>query len=435
MQVSIETTSGLERRLTVGVPAEHVDNRANERLKEAAKTIRINGFRKGKAPLKVIKRHYGEGVRQEILSDVINHSLQEAFVREDVQPAGQPHIEIKQFASGKDLEFTATFEVYPDVTLGEFDGYQIEKLSAEINSENIDNMINSLREQQASYHVVERVAKEGDKANINFLGTKDGEEFEGGKADGHDLELGSNSMIPGFEDGIVGMSAGESKVLSLTFPEDYHVKDLKGAAVEFQVTVNRVEEKVLPEVDAEFMKKFGEEHGDMDKFRADIEKNMNRELANAIKNKTKISVMDQLLENHTIELPNALMTSEIKALREQMIQQFGGMQQNKEMDLKSLLPDEMFHEKAERRVSLGLLIGEVIKVNDLKADSDKVRSTIEELAASYEQPHEVVNYYYNNPQLLSGIEASVLEDMVVELILEKATVTETVVSYEEAVKT
>jgi len=279
MQVSIETTSGLERRLTIGVPAEQIDSRADERLKEAAKTIRINGFRKGKAPLKVIRRHYGEGVRQEILGDVINHSLQEAFVKQEVQPAGQPHVEIEQFESGKDLQFTATFEVYPDVTLAEFEGFSVEKITAEINASNVDTMIESLREQQAEFNVVERAAENGDQVNINFVGTKDGEEFAGGKADEQDLILGSNSMIPGFEEGVVGMKAGEEKTLSLSFPEDYQAEELKGAAVEFVVSLNSTSEKVLPEVNGELLKKFGAEHGDMEKFRADIEKNMHRELA------------------------------------------------------------------------------------------------------------------------------------------------------------
>lgn len=439
MQVSIETTSGLERRLTVGVPAEKIDNKADERLKEAAKTIRINGFRKGKAPLKVIKKQYGEGVRQEILSDVINTSLQEAFTKEAVQPAGQPHIEIKQFESGKDLEYTATFEVYPEVTLGEFDGFSVEKQTAEIDESNIDNMIESLREQQATFNVVEREAASGDQANINYLGTyaggdKDGEEFAGGKAEKQDLVLGSSSMIPGFEDGVIGMKAGEEKSLSLSFPDDYHAEELKGAAVNFAVTLNSVSEKILPPVDEELLKKFGATHGDMEKFRADIKKNMQRELASAIKNKTKTSVMDQLIESHTFDVPKALIASEINTLREQMMQQFGGMQQNKNLDLKSLLPDDMFTEQAQRRVGLGLLIGEVIKVNEFKADADKVKETIEEMAATYEKPEEVINYYNQNPQLLSGIEAAVLEDMVVEHILEKATVTEKTVTYEEAVQ-
>jgi trigger factor len=434
MQVSIETTSGLERRLTVGIPAEKIDSRADERLKEAAKTIRINGFRKGKAPLKVIKKQYGEGVRQEILGDLINASLQEAIAQEKVQPAGQPHIEIKQFEAGKDLEYFATFEVYPELTITDFDGYAFEKISAEINASNVDTMIESLREQQATFNIVERAAADGDQVNLDYLGTKDGEEFAGGKAEKQDLILGSGSMIPGFEDGIVGLSAGEQKTLSLSFPDDYHAEELKGAAVEFSVTLHEVSEKILPAIDEELMKKLGATHGDMTQFRADIEKNMVRELATAVKNDIKTAVMDKLLEANVVDLPKALVASEINVLREQMMQQFGGMQQNKDLDLSSLLPDDMFKEQAARRVSLGLLLGEVIKDNELSVDADKVRSTVEELAASYDEPQEVINYYYQNPKLLSGIEASVLEDMVVDLGLEKSTVTEKALSYEEAVK-
>lgn len=433
MQVSIETTSGLERRLTVGVPAEQIDSRADERLKEAAKTIRINGFRKGKAPLKVIKKHYGEGVRQEILGDVINSSLQTAFEQEKVQPAGQPKIEITQFESGKDLEYAAVFEVYPDITIGDFAGFSVERLSADITEANVDKMVESLREQQATLSVVERAAANGDSVNIDYVGTKDGEEFAGGKAEKQDLVLGSGSMIPGFEDGLVGLSAGDQKTLSLIFPDDYHAEELKGAAVEFVVTVNSVSEKILPEVNEELLKKFGVDHGDLVKFREDIKKNMARELATAVKNKVKTSVMDQLLASNTLDLPKALIASETNALREQMMQQFGGMQQNKNLDLKSLLPDEMFKEQAERRVGLGLLLSEIVKDNKLSVDAERVRTTIEEIASTYDDPQEVINYYQQNPQLSSGIEASVLEDMVVELILDKATVTEKTVSYEDAV--
>jgi trigger factor len=306
-------------------------------------------------------------------------------------------------------------------------------LAADITEADIDKMVESLREQQSSLSVVERAAADGDSVNIDFLGTKDGEEFAGGKAEKQDLVLGSNSMIPGFEDGVVGLSAGDQKTLSLSFPDDYHAEELKGVAVEFVVTVNSVSEKILPEINEELLKKFGADHGDLEKFREDIKKNMVRELATSVKNKVKTSIMDQLLEANAVELPKALIASETDALRQQMMQQFGGMQQNKDLDLKSLLPDDMFKEQANRRVGLGLLLSEVVKVNELTVDADKVRVAIEELAASYDDPQEVINYYNQNPQLTSGMEASVLEDMVVELIMGQATVTEKTVSYEEAI--
>ncbi|MGH1486513.1 MAG: trigger factor [Cellvibrionaceae bacterium] len=433
MQVSVETTTGLERRLTIAVPAADIDDKVNEKLAEVAKTAKINGFRKGKVPLKVVQQQYGQAARQEVASDIINSSYMKAIEQESVRPAGYPKIEVNTMEPGKDLEYVATIEVYPEVTVGEFTDYEITRLDADINDADVDKAIESLREQQASFAEAKRAAANGDQVTIDFLGTKDGEEFQGGKGDDFKLTLGSNSMIPGFEGGIEGMSAGDQKTLSLTFPEDYQVDDLKGAAADFAITLHKVEEKTLPEVDEDFMKHFGSDT--MDTFREEIKKNMERELKRAVQSKLKASVMDKLVENHKVELPQALISSEIETLREQMMQQFGGMQQNQNLDLKSLLPDDMFTEQAERRVSLGLILGEVVKTNDFKADADKVRAYIEETASSYEKPEEVVNYYYQNQQMLSGVESVVLEDMVVDAIVEQAKVTDETVGYDEAIAT
>jgi len=432
MQVSIETTSGLERRLTVGIPAARVEDEVTKRLKQAAKTVRLNGFRQGKVPLKVVKQRFGAGVRQEVLGEVMSQSFYEAVQQEEVKPAGQPSIEPKEMGEGKDIEFVATFEVYPEVTLGSFDNYEITKLNAEVGDSDVDTMIETLRKQQASWEAVEREAADGDQVNIDYVGTKDGEEFEGGKADGQNLVLGSNSMIPGFEDGVVGLKAGEEKTLSLTFPEDYHAEELKGAAVEFAVKVNTVSEQKLAELDDEFFAKYGVEEGGEEKFREEVKSNMGRELKNAAKTKVKNQVMDQLISAHELELPSALVAGEIETLRNQMMQQFGGAQQN--FDAKSLLPDDMFKEQAERRVALGLIVGEVIKASDIKADGDRVREMIEEMASTYQEPEEVINYYYNNQQLLASVESAVLEDQVVEHILENAQVTEKDSTYEEVIK-
>lgn len=432
MQVSIESTSNLERRITIAVPADVLNSKVDQKLAEVAKTVRINGFRKGKVPLKVVKKQYGAAINQEVAGDIINSSYVEALQQEDVRPAGQPQIEVTTLEQGKDLEYVATVEVYPEVTLGDLNGFEVTRLSADIGDADVDAMIKKLQEQQATFADADRVAADGDQVTIDFVGTKDGVEFDGGKSENHKLVLGSNSMIPGFEAGIEGMAVGEEKTLPLTFPEDYQVDDLKGAAVEFAITLKKVEEKSLPEVDVEFMKKFNADNEE--KFRADIRTNMERELARATQNKVKTAIMDQLLERHEVELPTALVDAEIGALREQMMQQFGGMQQNKNLDLKSLLPDDMFKEQAEKRVSLGLIIGEVVKASEIKADADRVRSFIETTAASYESPEEVVNYYYQNEQLLASAESAVMEEMVVEHILEKTTVGEKTVSYEEAVE-
>ncbi len=431
MQVSVETTTGLERRLTIAVPAADVDEKVNQKLAEVAKTAKINGFRKGKIPLKVVKQQYGDAARQEVASDLINTSYMDAIKQESVRPAGYPQIEVNSLEEGKDLEYVATIEVYPEVSVGEFGDYEVKRLNAEINEADIDATIEKLREQQASFADVDRAADFGDQTTIDFVGTKDGEEFEGGKGDGFKLVLGSDSMIPGFEAGVVGMNVGDKKVVPLTFPEDYQVEELQNAAVEFAITLTKLEEKTLPEVDAEFMKKFGSD--DAEHFRTEIKANMERELKRAVEGKLKAEVMDKLFEAHDVELPKALIESEIQTLREQMMQQFGGMQQNPDLDLKALLPDEMFKEQAERRVALGLIIGEVVKNSEIKADADRVRAYIDETAASYDKPEEVVNYYYQNQQMLSGIESVVLEDMVIEQIVEQAKVTDETVGYEEAV--
>lgn len=431
MQVSVETTTGLERRMTVGVPAAEVDNAVTARLQEAAKTVRINGFRKGKVPMKVVKQRFGAGVRQEVVGEVINRSFFEAVNKESVRPAGQPSIEPKEIGEGKDLEFVATFEVYPSVELGDFSGYEFTRYKATVTEADVDKMVEVLREQQASFEPVERAAADGDQVNIDFVGTKDGEEFEGGSAQGHNLVLGSGSMIPGFEEALVGLSAGEEKVVPLTFPEDYQAEELQGAAVEFKVTVNTVSEKVLPELNKEFYAKFGVEKGGKTQFRKDVKANMVRELGQAVKNKTKSQVMDALLENHKIELPKALVSGEIDVLRNQMMQRFGGQQQN--FDIKSLLPDTMFEEEAQRRVSLGLIVGEIIKENDIQVDPANVRAMVEELASTYEEPEQVVEYYYSNRELLAGVESAVLEDQVVEHILGLAKVTEETSSYDDIV--
>lgn len=432
MQVSIETTSGLERRMTVGVPAAQVDTEVEKRLKEAAKTVRINGFRKGKVPVKVVKQRFGAGVRQEVLGELISRSFYEAVQKEDVRPAGQPAIDPKESKEGEDFEFVATFEVYPEVALGDLSKFSVAKLNAEVTDADLDKMVDVLRKQQATWKEVDRAAANDDQVNINFTGTKGGEEFEGGKGENQDLVLGSGSMIPGFEAGIEGLKAGDEKTLELTFPEDYHAEELKGAAVEFAVKVNSVSEQELPELNKDFFANYGVESDDVAAFREDVKGNMEREMKNAAKSKVKTQVMDQLVETHDVEIPSALIAGEIDALRGQMMQQFGGQMPN--MDLKSLLPDDMFKEQAERRVKLGLIVGELVKSKELKADEDKVRAMVEELASTYQDPEEVVNYYYGNPQMLQGVESVVLEDQVVDAVLEVATVTEEDSAYEDVIK-
>lgn len=432
MQVSLETTSGLERRLTVGVPAAQIETEIENRLKQAARSVSIKGFRKGKVPLSVVKQRFGAGIRQEVVGDVISRSFYAAVQKENVKPAGQPAIQPKQLAEGKDLEYTATFEVYPTVALGDLTAFQIERATAEVTEADVNNMVEVLRKHQASWSVVERAAADGDQVNINFLGTKDGVEFAGGKADNHNLVLGSKSMIPGFEEGIVGMKAGDKKVIALTFPADYQAEELKGAAVEFAITVNTVSAAELPALNDEFFQKFGVVGGGEAQFRKEVKANMDRELANALKAKVKAQVMDALIASHTTDVPKALVANEINVLRNQMMQRFGGQKQN--FDIKSLLPDTMFDAEANRRVTLGLIVGEIVKSAKLKPDAKRVNAMIEEIASTYQEPEEVVQYYKSNQELMGGVESAVLEDQVVDHILSQAKVTEVTSSYDEVIK-
>ena len=432
MQVSLETTSGLERRLTVGVPAEQVENEVENRLKQAARNVTIKGFRKGKVPMSVVKQRFGAGIRQEVVGDVISRSFYAAVQKENVKPAGQPSIQPKQLAAGKDLEYIATFEVYPSVALSDLAAFELTSFKAEVTDADVDNMIEVLRKHQATWSVVERAAADGDQVNINFVGTKDGVEFAGGKAENHNLVLGSKSMIPGFEEGIVGLKAGENKVISVTFPEDYQAEELKGAEAQFAITVNSVSEAQLPELKKEFFLKFGVEKGGEKQFRKEVKANMDRELANALKAKVKGQVMDALIASHTTDVPKALIANEIQVLRNQMLQRFGGQQQD--FDVKTLLPDTMFQDEASRRVTLGLIVGEIVKSAKLKPDAKRIKAMIEEIASTYQEPKDVVEYYNSNQELMAGVESAVLEDQVVDHILSQAKVSEVQTSYDEIIK-
>jgi trigger factor len=431
MQVSIESSKGLERQVKVVVPAEKIDSEVLQRLQKATKTVNIKGFRKGKVPLNVVKQQYGKAVRQEVMGEVVNSSFYEAIKQEDLKPVGQPKIDGIVDKDGQDLEYTATFEVYPEVKLADLSKVSISRPVADINSDDLEKMIDVLRNQQASFDETDKPAADGDKVNIDFVGTLRGKkEFPGGSAEAQDLVLGSNSMIPGFEDGLVGVSAGDEIDLKLKFPKDYHAEEIKGKAVTFAVKVNTVSAKTLPALDDEFFKLYGVEAGGEEKFREDVEANMQRELNNAIRSNVKNRIMDQLYKLNKVEVPEALVTNEIFQLKKQMIQQFGGGQ---EFDL-NMLPDDMFKDKAKRRASLGVIVSEVVKVEALTPNEDQVRTRIDEIASTYEQPSEVVDYYYSKPELLNSVEAVVLEDQVTELVLSKGKVKEEKLSYEDAVK-
>lgn len=431
MQVSVETTSGLERLMTISVPAERIDQDVDKRIQQTARTAKIDGFRPGKVPVKVVKQRYGKGIREEVLGQVVQESFYQALQQEEINPAGTPAIDFTKDVEGESLEYTAKFEVYPTIELADFSGVEIEKKSAEVKEADLDQMIETLRKQQADWTEVEREAVDGDRLNINFEGFVDGEAFDGGKGEGMDLVLGSNTMIPGFESGLVGAKAGAEVELNVTFPETYQAENLQGKDAVFKVTVATVSEQVLAELNEEFFAKFGLEEKTEEAFRAEVSKNMTRELNQSLKMKLKDQVFSQLLEVNGIEVPTALIDSEIDNLRRQAVMQFAGP--DSDMD-PNALPKEMFTDQADRRVKIGLLMQEVIKVNELEADDARVTSTLEEMAETYQDPQQVIDWYMGNEEMLGQIKGLVLEEQVVDLLLETAKVAEVEVSYEEAIK-
>lgn len=430
MQVSVETTQGLERKMTIAVPSDTVDSAVNSRLQEAARNVKLNGFRKGKVPFKVIKSKFGAGVRQEVVGELMSKSYYEAIDQQSLKPAGQPSIDPKNLKEGEDLEFVATFQVYPEISLPDFTKIKVERLGADISDADIDEMIETLRKQRQTWEPADRAAAKGDTVNIDYKGSIDGELFEGGSAQGTNLVLGSERMIPGFEEGIEGKAKGDVFTLDLSFPEEYHNKDLAGKQVAFELTLNTVSEQVLPAVDEEFFKSFGVQEGGLEAFREEVTNNMRRELKTASRNKLKNKIMDALVDSVDAEIPDALVAAEVDQLRQQAMQQFGGGQN---ID-PSMLPDELFKEQAARRVLLGLVLGEVIQQQDLKADAAKVRETIEELASTYESPDDVINWYYGNQEQLASIESTVLEDQVFDYIIEQSDVSDKTVGYQEVIK-
>jgi len=428
MQVSVENTSALERRMTIAVPAERVENEVNKRLQQTAKRAKVAGFRPGKVPMSVIRQRFEADARQEAFGDLVQASFYEAIVEQKLTPAGAPSVEPKSFEKGKDLEFVAVFEVFPEFTVAGLESINVERLSAEVADSDLDNMLEVLRKQNTRFEAVERAAQTDDQLNIDFVGKVDGETFAGGSAKGTQLVLGSGRMIPGFEDGLVGAKAGEERVVNVTFPEDYQNLDLAGKAAEFTITVNSVSAPVLPELNEEFFSQFGIKESTLEGFRAEVRKNMERELRQAIKTKVKNQVMDGLLAANPIEAPKALLENEVNRLRVQAVQQFGGNIKPEQ------LPAELFEEQAKRRVALGLIVAEVVKQYDLKPDDAKVREMIEEMASAYQEPEQVIAWYYKNDQQMNEVRSVVLEEQVVDTVLQKATVTDKSVSYEEAVK-
>lgn len=430
MQVSIEATTGLERCMTIGVPAAEVEQKVTVELKKLSKGRKLDGFRPGKIPPHVAKKMFGKQARYEAVYQQMQQSFFQAVEQEKLKLAGMPAFEPTVDEDGQDLEFKAKFEIYPEVVLADFAGIKVEQRTAEVTDADLETMLSNLQKQQAQWNESEAAAEDGDQLVIDFEGAIDGEVFEGGQASDYSLTLGSNSMIPGFEAGLIGKKAGEEATLDVSFPDDYHKEELKGKPVQFKVTVKTVKKPTLSELNEEFFKGFGIETSDLVEFKVEIRKNMDRELARAIRNLTKQQVIAGLQETNSIDVPSALTDQEIDRLRQQAVQQFGGGQQ---MDA-SMLPAELFKEQAEKRVVVGLLMNAAIEANDLKPSDEKVAQLIEEVASSYQDPDQVREYYQTNQQQRAQVEALALEDQVVEKVMALAEVSQVESSYEEIVR-
>ncbi|QPB78535.1 trigger factor [Proteus sp. GOKU] len=426
MQVSVETTQGLGRRVTITVPAADIQTAVDSELKKAAKTVRIDGFRKGHVPMSMVKQRYGMSVLNDVLGDLMQRNFINAIIENKVNPVGAPDYKPEQYKEGEDFVYSVEFEVFPEIELKDLESIEVVKPVVTVKDEDVDNMLETLRKQQAEWKDKDGEVAAEDRVTVDFNGSIDGEEFEGGKAEDFVLAMGQGRMIPGFEEGVIGHKTGEEFTIDVTFPEDYHAENLKGKKAQFAINLKKVEERELPELTEEFIKRFGIADGSVDGLRAEVRKNMERELKNAIRTRVKSQVIDGLVKANEVDVPAAAVDSEIEVLQRQAAQRFGG---DEKQALQ--LPRELFEEQAKRRVIVGLLLGEVINSNELKAEDDRVNALIDEMASAYEDPSEVVEFYNKNEQLMNNIRNLALEEQAVEKILANAKVTEKETNFTE----
>lgn len=437
MSTAVETLSKLERRITLSLSREEVQAEVEKRLKVRARTAKAPGFRPGKVPMNMVAAQFGYQVENEVLNDKIGEAFAAAVTKDELRVAGFPKIEAKE---GEGLQFEATFEVYPEVVVGDFSGAEVEKTTVEVTEAEVDKTIDILRKQRVHYHVkgeqgahgdggADQSAQNGDRVTIDFVGTIDGVEFAGGKAEDFVYPLGEGRMLPEFEAATIGLKVGESKTFPLSFPADYHGKDVAGKTAEFKITLKKVEWAHLPEVNADFAKSLGIPDGDMAKMREDIKKNLSREVTARAKAKTKDSVMEALIKVCELDVPNALVEQDIDRLVEMARQDME--QRGMKVPAGMNLPRDLFKAQAERRVRLGLILSDVVKANKLEATEEQVKAQVEEFAQSYEDPQEVIKYYFGDRRNLAEVEALVLEENVVNYVLGKAKVAEKAVTFDE----
>jgi trigger factor len=440
MATAVETLEKLERRITITVPLADVQAEVEKRLKIRARTAKAPGFRPGKVPMKMVAQQYGYQVETEVLNDKVGRAFSDAASENKLRVAGYPKIEPKAGDSAEGVvTFDATFEVYPEVKVGDLSGAEVEKVKSEVSAAEIDKTIDILRKQRVHYHVkgeqgahgdggADQAAKNGDRVTVDFVGKIDGVEFQGGKAEDYPFVLGEGRMLPEFEAAAIGLKVGEAKTFPLAFPADYHGKDVAGKTADFTITMKKIEWAHMPEVDAEFAKSLGIADGDLNKMREDIKVNLEREVSGRVKAKTKDSVMDALIKATELDVPKALVDQDVERLMEMARQDMA----QRGMNVKDMpLPPELFTAQAERRVRLGLILAEVVKANKLEATPEQVKAQVEEFAQSYEDPQQVLKFYYSDRRRLGEVEALVLEENVVNYVLGKAKVSEKAIAFDE----
>jgi trigger factor len=425
MMVSVETLPGLERRIEVSVPATRVRAQVDARLLKVSRTVRIKGFRPGKAPIHVVRKHYGREVRDEVVSDLIRETFAEALRQEKLQPAGGPRIEAKKTAEPDDLRYTATFEIYPQVALKDFSGIRLTRPTASVGEGDVDAMIESLRRQRPAWTEVERGCHDGDRITLDFEGRIGGEPFEGGKSENLVVVLGAGRLLPDFEEGLRGAAAGEKREFDLRFPDDYQAKHLAGQSARFQAIVRKVEESHLPEVDDAFCAAFGVGEGGIAALRAEVRENMERELAQAVQARLKNQVMEQLLGANPIAVPKALVESEIRDMQVELLRRAG------QRDPRQLPPRESFEPAARRRVALGLILNEVIRHAGIQPNAAQLQKRLDELVSTYSDPDEARRQYLQNEGATRQLQMAVLEDQAVDWVVNAANVTDEPASFKD----
>ncbi|MGM0476012.1 MAG: trigger factor [Pseudomonadota bacterium] len=427
MEVSVESGEGLERRLNVAVPEDRIESEVENRLKSLSRTARVDGFRPGKVPLSVVRKQYGPRVREDVMGEVIQQTFYEALAQEGIQPVGQPSIEPGENAEGQGFSYTAVFEVNPEVELADFSQVKVEKPDVTIGDADIDRTLDIIREQRKEWVAKDGPAAEGDRVTLDFKGYLEGEAFEGGEASDFQIELGSGQMIPGFEDGLMGAKVGDQPELTVDFPDDYSAEMLAGKEAKFETTIKAVETPQLPEINDEFAKSLGMEGG-VAALREEVKGNMDRELQQRLRERVKEQVMDQVYRIHELDLPSALVEQECETLADQMRQQ---MQMQGVGGADMQLDNAMFAEQAKRRVALGLILSELVQEQDMKVGDDELKAAVDEAAAPYEDPQQVVDYYYGDPNRLEQMKSLVMENKVVDWITEQGQVETKPMSFDE----